>query len=158
MTCTYCAKQKYQQWKRFYHFSPIKELLLAWLSKSQCIKQKLYMDLSWFTISWHFQNTLLILQGLVWSEIKRKNNIDFKFQSLSTNGHVRIISTHCWRLGSPACWTHLTVGFHKLESLHKTKGLFNTTTHWQVIYAHVLHHTIWIDDEQTPKRKVAGKF
>lgn len=58
--------------------------------------------------------------------------------------------THRWRLWLPTGRTHLAVGLHKLEGLDKAKGLLHAAAHWQVIYAHVLHHTIGVNDEKTP--------
>ena len=60
--------------------------------------------------------------------------------------------THCWGLGGPAGRTHLAVRLNKLERLHQTKRLFYTTAHRQVVHTHVPHHTVWINEEQTPGR------
>lgn len=45
------------------------------------------------------------------------------------------------------------MGLHKLERLHEAKGFLDTAAHWQVIYAHVLHHAIRVDDKQAPVDK-----
>lgn len=56
--------------------------------------------------------------------------------------------THCWGFWGPAGWAHLPMGLHKLKRLHQTKRLVWWTAHRQVVHTHVLHHTIWINDEQ----------
>lgn len=69
--------------------------------------------------------------------------------------HLQMLSevegTHRWGIRGPAGRTNLAVGLHKLERLHQTEGLFYATAHWQVVHTHVLHHTVWINDEQAPE-------
>lgn len=57
---------------------------------------------------------------------------------------------HRRRVRGPASRAHFTVSLHKLEGPHQTQGLVHTAAHWQVVDAHVLHHTIWINDKQSP--------
>lgn len=47
------------------------------------------------------------------------------------------------------------MGLHELEGLHQTEGLLYTAAYRQVIHTHVLHHTVRINDEQTPKKNNA---
>lgn len=69
-----------------------------------------------------------------------------------------IEQTHCWGVRGPAGRTHLAVGLHKLERLHQTKGFVYRTAHRQVVHTHVLHHTIWINDEQASERQLFQKL
>lgn len=64
------------------------------------------------------------------------------------------VDTNRGGLRSPAGWTHLTVGLHKLERLHQAKGLLYAPTHRQVVDAHVFHHTAGVDDEQSPDGEI----
>lgn len=71
---------------------------------------------------------------------------------------VGLPGTHRWGLRGPAGGTDLPVGLDKLERLHQAKGLLDAAADRQVVHAHVLHHAVRVDDEQTPERQTNTLF